>query len=101
MRPEVLAVILAMALVTYGTRAGGYWLMGLVSPSPRVVAALRAAPGALLVAMIVPKVLAGGAAETVSVVVAALTMAVSRNELAAIAAGVASVAALRSLAPMP
>lgn len=99
MRPEVLAAILAMALVTYATRAGGYWLMGAVSPSPRVVTALRAAPGALLVAMIAPKALAGGPAEIVSVAITALAMALSRNELVAIAAGVAAIAALRRLAP--
>ena len=46
--------ILGMALVTYATRAGGFWLMGLVTPSPRIEAWLKQIPGAVLVAIIAP-----------------------------------------------
>jgi uncharacterized membrane protein len=55
-----------MALVTYVTRAGGFWLMGLVTPSPRVQAWLRQIPGAVLVAIIAPTVLASSVAETLA-----------------------------------
>ncbi len=59
-----LITILGMALVTYATRAGGFWLMGLVTPSPRIEAWLRQIPGAVLVAIIAPTVLASSLAET-------------------------------------
>src|SRR6266852_1208917 len=61
-----LIAIMGMALVTYATRAGGFWLMSLVTPSPRVEAWLKQIPGAVLVAIIAPTVLASSLAETLA-----------------------------------
>ena len=68
MQNETLTIltILGMALVTYATRAGGFWLMGLVTPSPRVETWLKQIPGAVLVALIAPTILASSIAETLA-----------------------------------
>src|SRR5215469_2290272 len=92
-----LITILGMALVTYTTRAGGFWLMGLVSPSPRVEAWLRQIPGAVLVAMIAPTVLASSLAETLAALAAALVALRTKNVLAAMVVGVGAVWVLRTV----
>ena len=50
----VLAAILAMALATYAMRAGGFWLMGHVPPSPRLRRMLEALPGSVVAATVLP-----------------------------------------------
>jgi uncharacterized membrane protein len=95
LEPHVLVVIVLMAAATYVTRAGGFWLMRWVRLTPRVEAWIRHLPGAVLVSMVVPAALTRGAAETLAVAVTAGVMALSRNELAAMAAGIGCVAAGR------
>lgn len=97
MHNDILALItiLGMALVTYATRAGGFWLMGLVSPSPRVEAWLRQIPGAVLVAIIAPTVLASSLAETLAALAAALVALRTKNVLVAMVVGVGAVWLLR------
>ena len=90
-----LLTILGMALVTYATRAGGFWLMGLVTPSPRVEAWLNQIPGAVLVALIAPTVLASSIAETLAAVATVLVAIRTKNVLIAMLVGVATVALLR------
>lgn len=72
--PAVLIVIAAMATVTYATRAAGLWLARRFQPSPRVEAALRHIPGAVLVSIVAPLVLSGGPAELIAAGVAAAVM---------------------------
>jgi branched chain amino acid efflux pump len=90
-----LITILGMALVTYATRAGGFWLMGLVRPSPRVEAWLRQIPGAVLVAIIAPTVLASSLAETLAALASALVALRTKNVLVAMVVGVGTVWVLR------
>ena len=90
-----LLTILGMALVTYATRAGGFWLMGLVTPSPRVEAWLKQIPGAVLVALIAPTVLASSIAETIAAVATVLVAIRTKNVLIAMLVGIATVALLR------
>lgn len=90
-----LITILGMALVTYATRAGGFWLMGLVTPSPRVEAWLRQIPGAVLVAIVAPTVLASSLAETFAALATVLVAIRTKNVLIAMLIGVATVALLR------
>ena len=90
-----LLTILGMALVTYATRAGGFWLMGLVSPSPRVEAWLKQIPGAVLVALIAPTVLASSIAETLAAIATLLVAVRTKNVLIAMLVGVSTVAFLR------
>lgn len=56
--PTTLTAILGMAIVTYLTRAGGYWLVGRVTLGARAQAALDAVPGAVLISVIAPMALA-------------------------------------------
>lgn len=95
-----LLAIAGMALVTYATRAGGVLLMGLVPITPRVEAFLRHLSSSVLVALVVPAALKGDPAALVAVAAAGLVMAVTRQMIAAMAAGVAGAALLRQLMPM-
>jgi uncharacterized membrane protein len=90
-----LITILGMALVTYATRAGGFWLMGLVTPSPRIEAWLKQIPGTVLVAIIAPTVLASSLAETLAALATVLVAIRTKNVLIAMVVGVATVWALR------
>jgi uncharacterized membrane protein len=90
-----LITILGMALVTYATRAGGFWLMGLVTPSPRIEAWLKQIPGTVLVAIIAPTVLASSLAETLAALATILVAIRTKNVLIAMVVGVATVWALR------
>ena len=92
---RALITILGMALVTYATRAGGFWLMGLVTPSPRIEAWLRQIPGAVLVAIIAPTVLASSLAETLAALASALVALRTKNVLVAMVVGVGAVWMLR------
>lgn len=92
-----LAAILGMALVTYTTRVGGFWLAGRLPPSGRVAAGLRYAPGAVLAAIIAPAALEAGPPGLAALL---LTVGVARrtkNLLIAAVAGVVLVAALRAM----
>ena len=90
-----LLTILGMALVTYATRAGGFWLMGLVTPSPRVETWLKQLPGAVLVALIAPTILASSIAETLAAIATVLVAIRTKNVLIAMLVGVATVALSR------
>ena len=90
-----LLTILGMALVTYATRAGGFWLIGLVTPSPRVETWLKQIPGAVLVALIAPTILASSIAETLAAIATVLVAIRTKNVLIAMLVGVATVALLR------
>ena len=92
-----LLTILGMALVTYITRAGGLWLMSFVTPSPRVEAWLRQIPGAVLVAIAAPTVLASSLSETLASLVTVLVAWRTKNVLVAMIVGVAAVWILRRL----
>ena len=94
--PAILMTILAMALITYGTRIAGLLLPNRLALRGRAKAAFDAIPPAVLIAVIAPTALATGWPETAA---AAITMvaALRLPLLATIAVGVASVVALRAL----
>lgn len=93
---DALLVIFAMALVTYATRAGGLWLVGFMPMSPRMEAFLRYLAGSVLVALVVPATVRGGASAFVAVGAALVVVAVSRKALLAIAIGILAAALYRS-----
>src|SRR5439155_21444413 len=97
MRSETLTLItiLGMALVTYSTRAGGFWLMGLVTPSSRIKAWLKQIPGAVLVAIIAPTVIASSLAETLAALATLLVAIRTKNVVLAMLVGVTNVALLQ------
>ncbi len=97
---HVLLAIALMAAATYGTRAGGFWLMRWVPLGPRVEAWLRHVPGAVLVSVVVPAAITGGPAEALAVVATAVAMLLTRQEIFAMAVGVAAVVAARLALPL-
>ncbi len=93
--PTALVTIVLMALVTYATRVGGYWIMGRVTLSPRVAAVLAYLPGAVLTSLIVPAVLEEGFEGVIALGVTALAMWRRGSLLFAMLAGVGTIWLLR------
>jgi uncharacterized membrane protein len=91
MRGDALLAIFGMALVTYGTRAGGMWLMRFAAPAPRLEAWFRHIPGTVLAAIIAPAVVAHGPAGVVALLVTGAVAARTGNLLLAMASGVLTV----------
>lgn len=94
--PTTLLAIVGMAIGTYLTRIGGLVLVRRFPLRGRLAAGLEAVPGAILIAVIAPTVLATGIAETVAALVTVL-MARRLPTLVAIIGGVGCVVLLRAL----
>ncbi len=95
---ETVTVIIVMALITYGFRAGGYWLMGRVTLSPRVEAGLAYLPGAVITALVVPAALDAGLEGVLGLLAVGLAMRLRSNLLLAMVAGIVTVWLVRNLA---
>jgi|SRR5438270_12007507 len=88
---EALVTIVGMAVVTYGTRSGGMWLMRFTSPSARTERWLQHIPGCVLAAIIAPAVVAHGVAGVVAMVITGAVSLRTGNLLLAMASGVITV----------
>jgi uncharacterized membrane protein len=91
------AVLAAMTVAVYITRAGGYWLIGRITIGPRLRKILDALPGAVIAATIAPLLVHGGLSALAAVVAAFLAMVALRNDFAAVAAGLAAAALTRAV----
>ena len=89
-------VVLAMTAVTYACRASGAVLMSRVRITPRVERALRALPGSIVVSTILPIAVQSGLSAFVGLSASITLMRVTRNDLAALVAGLAAVVLTRS-----
>ena len=87
--------ILAMTLVTYLIRIGGYWLMGRVPIGPRMGRALEALPGAIFVSAVLPIAVKAGAPGIAASLAAGLSMLALRRDWLAIFLGLAAGALTR------
>ena len=56
----VFAVIAAMTAVTAFSRFAGFWMMGRVTLTPRIMRMLEALPGSVVAALILPVILKEG-----------------------------------------
>lgn len=83
-----LAAILGMGLVTYATRAGGLWVAGRLPSTPRLEAALRYMPGAVLTAIVTPMVVGAGLAGLGATLATVLVARRTGNLLLAVGTGV-------------
>ena len=92
---ETFLAIMAMAVATAATRLAGPSLARRLPRTGPVTAAIEAAPGAILIAIVAPIIVAAGPAGAVA---AAVTVLVARNAptLVAIVCGTATVALLRA-----
>jgi uncharacterized membrane protein len=86
--PLGVLAILAMGATVFLMRAGGFWLMGHVTVTPRVRRILEALPGSIVAAIVLPVIAKIGAVAAIGVVVAATTMILRRNEFLAVITGV-------------
>ena len=91
-----IATLAAMALAAYAARIAGYWLIGRVPLSPRLLRMLDALPGAVIAAIVLPILVKGGPSAVLAVAAAMATMALVRNDFAAVLAGVAMAALVRA-----
>lgn len=81
------AAIVAMGLVTYATRAGGIWAIQRVDVSDRTEAALEVLPGAILLSLVVPEVVFGGAPEWLAAIAVLLVAVRTGSIVLAMAVG--------------
>lgn len=73
MSADIFLLIVALGLVTFATRAGGYVMIRMFKTiHPRVEAALDAVPAAVLTTIVVPVAMTSGWKEALTIVVAAL-----------------------------
>jgi uncharacterized membrane protein len=86
-----------MMAATFCCRASGFVLMSRVKLTARVERALRALPGSIVIATIVPVAAHGGASALLGLGATVAVMSLVRLELAAIVAGLATVAATRAV----
>ena len=94
-RIDFLLLVLALALASFACRAGGFWLMRFVKVTPRLESALRAAPLAVMVGVVLPPAVHGGIPELAGLAVTLGVMVRWRNDIVAALAGVVAVALLR------
>lgn len=95
-RPEFWVILGALAAASLFCRFGGFWLMRYVTITPRLEAALKATPLAVMAGIVTPAALQGSWPEWIALAATALVMKLGGNDLAAAVAGVVAVAVLRS-----
>jgi len=97
LRFELLPLLLGLALASYACRAGGFWLMRFVGVTPRLRAALAAAPLAVMLGIVTPAALRGGLPEMAGLAATFAAMRLWRSDLLAMFCGVGAVALCRAL----
>jgi uncharacterized membrane protein len=95
----LLPLFAALALASYACRAAGFALMRFVALTPRVKAALDAAPLAVMIGIVAPAAARGGPPEWLALVVTGVVMRLTGNDLGAAMAGVVTVALARAAWP--
>ena len=84
-----------MALASFACRISGFLLMGYVTITPRVEAALKAIPLSVMVGIVTPAATSGQLPELLALLAVGAVMKLVRNDLAAAVAGAATVAVAR------
>jgi uncharacterized membrane protein len=93
--PTALAVVFGMSIVTYSTKAGGYWALDRIEPSESVREVPDALPGGIIVAILSVRLLNGGSPEWTAGIVVVLVAHRTESVLLAMAAGVATLLVVR------
>ena len=95
---EFLFALAAMAAASYACRLGGFVAMRFVTVTPRLEAALRAVPLAVMIGIAAPALAdGGGIAEWIGLAAVVLAMRLTRNDPLAAVLGVATVAVARAI----
>jgi uncharacterized membrane protein len=96
-RPEFLLFAAILGVASLVCRLGGFWIMRFVDITPRLEAALRATPLAVMVGLVTPAALRGGIVELIALVITGFAMKATRSDLLSAVIGVAVVALGRAL----
>ena len=88
--------IASMALATYLCRIAGVLIMSRVRITPRIERGLRALPGSIIMATILPVALDNGLPAILALAATAATMIVTRSELASLLLGLGVLAVIRA-----
>jgi uncharacterized membrane protein len=91
-----LAAILAMAGVTYATRAGGFLVMRWLPFSARAKEFLGHVPAAVIGALVAPALASGDPAVLAGVATSFAAKLIVRHDLAAVGAGMVAAALVRA-----
>lgn len=94
---SVLAIILAMAMITVASRLGGYWLSGRIALDGRTEAALNLIPGTILTALVAPAIVTEGIGGAAAAGVAVVMMRKTGNLIVTLLAGVGVLMVFRNL----
>lgn len=89
--------IAAMALATYLCRIAGAAVMSRVAITPRMERGLRALPGSIILATVLPMTLDSGPPAFVAIAAGVVVMMLTRIELAGLAAGLGTLSLIRAL----
>jgi uncharacterized membrane protein len=89
--------IAAMSLATYLCRISGAIVMSRVSLTRRMERGLRALPGSIVMATILPVALDNGPPAILSLVATTAAMILTRKELVGLAAGLGTLSLIRAL----
>ncbi len=93
----VVLAIAGMALVTFLCRITGVVVMSRVRITPRIERGLRALPGSIIMATILPVGIDNGWPAVVALAATVVTMALTRIDLLSLAAGLGTLAVIRAL----
>ena len=96
--PAFLVPLAVMVLASYACRASGFWLMRFVSVTPRLDAALKATPVAVMEGIVTPSILSGRPGEIIALGIVVMVMRLAGNDVVAALAGIAGLALWRAFA---
>ena len=88
--------IAAMALATFLCRIAGVVVMSRVRVTPRFERGLRALPGSIIMATILPIVIDKGLPAYIALAATIATMALTRRDIAALAVGLGTLSVIRA-----
>ncbi|MFC6864269.1 AzlD family protein [Halomicroarcula sp. GCM10025817] len=90
-----LVVVVGMSIVTYATKAGGFWALDRVEPSDTVRDGLDALPGGILVAILAVRLLEGGPSEWVAGIAVLVVAHRTESVLLAMVVGIGTLLIVR------
>ena len=91
-----LLAIAAMTLVTFLCRIAGVVVMSRVRITPRIERGLRALPGSIILATILPVVIDNGWPAMIALAAAIMAMAVTRIDIVGLVGGLGTLAIIRA-----
>ncbi|ADB59472.1 branched-chain amino acid transport [Haloterrigena turkmenica DSM 5511] len=93
--PTTVGVVLAMAVVTYTTKAGGLWLVGRLELTDRAETALEVLPGVIVVSLVAGELAEGGPAAWLGAAAVAVVVRKTESLPLALLAGIGTVVLVR------